>query len=68
MFLYIINLSTKESPHDVLSLASGVRAEDSAQQGNKVNKGPFYSWVQGAYTWNTHKWASYKGGVKFWWT
>ena len=68
MFLYIINLSTKESPHDVLSLASGVRAEESAQQGDKVKKGPFYSWVQGAYTWNTHKWASYKGGVKFWWT
>ena len=48
MFLYIINLSTKESPRDVLSLASGVRAEASAQQGDKVNKGPFYSWGEGA--------------------
>ena len=55
MFLYIINLSTKESPRDVLSLASGVRADGSAQQGDKVIKGPFYSWGQGAYTWNTHK-------------
>ena len=49
MFLYIINLSTKKSPNDVLSLASGVKAEGSAQQGDKVNKGPFYSWGQGAY-------------------
>ena len=54
MFLCIINLSTKESPRDVLSLASGVRAKGNAQQGDKVNKGPFYSWGQGAYTWNTH--------------
>ena len=49
MFLYIINLSTKKSLHDVPSLESGVRAEGSAQQGDKVNKGPFYSWGQGAY-------------------
>ena len=33
MFLYITNLSTKESPQDVLSLTSGVRVEGSAQQG-----------------------------------
>ena len=48
--IYYINLLTKESPQDTLSLASGVRAKGNAEQGDKVNKGPFHSRGQGAST------------------
>ena len=48
--MYYIDLSTKESPQDALSLASGVRVDGNAQQGHKVNKGPFHSCGQKAST------------------